>query len=495
MLLIPAENRISKQNPPILTILIILANVIAFFSLQSNDDDIFYQGIDFYIEEGMLNLEQKALEDYSFEERGDLYDALTNPNIPNEYLVQHILLDQKFAKYVKSRSDYSVEWRKKRDKLESILSEASLFQYAFFPSDPSIFTAFTHMFMHGDIGHLIGNMIFLFLFGYNLELLMGRTKMFTTYILSGLAAVTFFAITTDDKFVPLVGASGAIAGLMGGFAAWYGLRSIRYFYWVFVIFNYVRLPAALVLFYWLAKELVQDSMSSDNVAYMAHFGGLLGGAICVWLLKLIKLNPQATTAVSTQDNPDMDSDEPKQDDLASRMDNHYKQALAATQGLNFELAKTHFYTILHEQPHNKDVLGRLYNLEKASPESSRYATLCADILQASVHNDSLMPLAEQCLNDLKHNGIGFKPIPANILLDFSRKQVRHKKTEPIKPIISLLVQHYCDLEKLPDLLLHFAFASGQNGDWQGKQKVLSFLSKKYPDTFAGQEAKKALQES
>lgn len=490
MILIPAENRISKTNPPILTILIILINVIAYFSLQTKDNDIFYQGIEFYIQEDMLSLEQKALEDYSFEERGDLYDALTNPNIPNEYLVQHILLDQKFAKFIKSRSDYSIEWRKKRDELESILGEASLFQYAFFPSDPSIFTAFTHMFMHGDIFHLFGNMIFLFLFGYNLELLMGRTKMFATYILSGLAAVTFFAITTDDKFVPLVGASGAIAGLMGGFAAWYGLKSIRYFYWVFVIFNYVRLPAALVLFYWLAKELIQDSMSNDNVAYMAHFGGLLGGAVCVWLFKLISFDRKSVATEGSQEFIDV----PIKDDKAERIDEHYRKGLSATQSLNFEQAKTHFYAILREQPHNKDVLSRLYNLEKASPETGRYAALCADIMQASVHNDSLTPLAEQCLNDLKHNGVGFKPIPANTLLDFARKQVRHKKTEPIKPIITLLVQHYSDLEKLPDLLLHFAFAAAQNGDWQGRQKVLGFVSQKYPDTFAGQEAKKALQE-
>ncbi|MCW9029564.1 MAG: rhomboid family intramembrane serine protease [Kangiella sp.] len=490
MLLIPAENRISKQNPPILTILIILINVLAYFSLQTKDNDIFYQGIEFYIEQDMMSFERQALEDYSLEERGDLYDALSNPNTPKEYLVQSILLDQKFSKYIKSRSDYSTEWRKKRDKLESILSEASLFQYAFFPSDPSLFTAFTHMFMHGDIGHLIGNMIFLFLFGYNLELLMGRTKMFTTYILSGLAAVTFFAITTDDKFVPLVGASGAIAGLMGGFAAWYGLKSIRYFYWVFVIFNYVRLPAALVLFYWLAKEVVQDSMSNDNVAYMAHFGGLLGGAICVWLLKMFRFNPGSVAADNTSEFIDV----PVHDDKAASIDAHYRNGLSATQNLNFEQAKTHFYAILHEQPHNKDVLNRLYNLEKTSPESTRYTKLCADIMQASVHNDSLSSLAEQCLTDLRHNGVGFKPIPASILLDYSRKQVRHKKTEPIKPIISLLVQHYSDLEKLPDLLLHFAFAAGQNGDWQGKQKVLGFISQKYPDTFAGQEAKKALQE-
>lgn len=131
MLLIPAENRISKQNPPILTILIILANVIAFFALQTNDDDIFYQGIEYYLEEDMLDIEREALEDYSLEQRGELYDILRSPNVPDEYLVQSVLLDQKFAKYIKSRSDYSMEWRNKREELESILSEASIFKYAF----------------------------------------------------------------------------------------------------------------------------------------------------------------------------------------------------------------------------------------------------------------------------------------------------------------------------------------------------------------------------
>lgn len=82
MLLIPAENRISKQNPPILTILIILANVIAFFTLQTNDDDIFYQGIEYYLEEDMLDIERKALEDYSLEQRGELYDILRSPMYP-----------------------------------------------------------------------------------------------------------------------------------------------------------------------------------------------------------------------------------------------------------------------------------------------------------------------------------------------------------------------------------------------------------------------------
>lgn len=223
---------------------------------------------------------------------------------------------------------------------------------------------------------------------------------------------------------------------------------------------------------------------------MAHFGGLLGGAICVWLFKLMSFNRERSIAGATTESVDI----PIEDESADRIDEHYRQGLAATQNLDFDQAKTHFYAVLNDQPHNKDVLSRLYNLEKTSPESTSYARLCADIMQVSIHNDSIAPLAEQCMNDLKHNGIGFKPIPGNVLLDYARKQVRHKKTEPIKPIITLLVQHYSHLEKLPDLLLHFAFAAGQNGDWQGKQKVLGFVSNKYPDTFAGQEAKKALQE-
>lgn len=490
MLLIPAENRISKTNPPTLTALLIIINCVIFFAFQSGDDEIFYQAMEYYVDEDLLTIEQEALEDYSLKEQGEIYDALTNPNIPNEYLVPYILNDVKFAKYVKTRSDYSIDWRKKREELESILDKSVTQTYSFSTTEHSLLTAFTSMFLHGDIAHLIGNMIFLFLFGYNLELLIGRRKMFTLYILSGLAAVGFFYITSGSNATGLLGASGAISGLMGGFAAWYGLKNIRYFYWFFFYFNYIRLPGAVSLLFFLAKEVIYDISSESNVAYMAHFGGLVGGAICVWIFKLMSLSQEGAATETTADFIDV----PIKDDTAERIDDHYRKGLAATQNLNFEQAKTHFYSILRDQPHNKDVLNRLYNLEKASPSSTNYATLCADIMQGSVHNESLAPLADQCLNDLKHNGIGFKPIPANILLDYARKQVRHKKTEPIKPIITLLVQHYHNLEKLPDLLLHFAFAAGQNGDWQGKQKVLGLLSQKYPDTFAGQEAKKALQE-
>ncbi|AUD78205.1 rhomboid family intramembrane serine protease [Kangiella profundi] len=490
MLLIPAENRISKQNPPILTAFLIIINCIVFFALQSGDDEIFYQAIEFYVEEDLLTLEQEAFEEYTLEEKGEIYDLLINPKVPQEALVPYILSDDKFAIYVKTRSDYSIEWRTKREELEAILENSITENYSFSTTESSLLTAFTSMFLHGDYMHLFSNMVFLFLFGYNLELLIGRPKMLALYILSGFAAVGFFYITSGNSATGLLGASGAIAGLMGGFAAWYGLKSIRYFYWFLVYFNYIRLPGALALLFFLAKEVIYDISSEDNVAYMAHFGGLIGGAICVWLFKLMSLNREQSVTEVTES-----IDIPIEDDSAERVDEHYRQGLTATQNLDFEQAKTHFYAILNEQPHNKDVLNRLYNLEKTSPESTSYARLCADILQVSIHNDSLAPLAEQCLDDLKHNGVGFKPIPANILLDFARKQVRHKKTEPIKPIISLLVQHYSHLDKLPDLLLHFAFAAGQNGDWQGKQKVLGFVSKKYPDTFAGQEAKKALQEA
>ncbi|WP_227523884.1 rhomboid family intramembrane serine protease [Kangiella profundi] len=473
-----------------MTAFLIIINCIVFFALQSGDDEIFYQAIEFYVEEDLLTLEQEAFEEYTLEEKGEIYDLLINPKVPQEALVPYILSDDKFAIYVKTRSDYSIEWRTKREELEAILENSITENYSFSTTESSLLTAFTSMFLHGDYMHLFSNMVFLFLFGYNLELLIGRPKMLALYILSGFAAVGFFYITSGNSATGLLGASGAIAGLMGGFAAWYGLKSIRYFYWFLVYFNYIRLPGALALLFFLAKEVIYDISSEDNVAYMAHFGGLIGGAICVWLFKLMSLNREQSVTEVTES-----IDIPIEDDSAERVDEHYRQGLTATQNLDFEQAKTHFYAILNEQPHNKDVLNRLYNLEKTSPESTSYARLCADILQVSIHNDSLAPLAEQCLDDLKHNGVGFKPIPANILLDFARKQVRHKKTEPIKPIISLLVQHYSHLDKLPDLLLHFAFAAGQNGDWQGKQKVLGFVSKKYPDTFAGQEAKKALQEA
>ena len=247
MLLIPAEKGFGSDNLPWLTFSLIVLNIVAFFSMQSGDMEVHYEAMSFYSDNNIIELEKEVFLDYAETQRPELFSEIVQEEYSDHMISEVILYDKHFSHFITSLDSYSYEWASKRDQLNDIINESSTLKYAFYPSEPDILTAFSHMFMHAGIDHLLGNLLFLFIFGYNVELLIGRGKMLATYLLSGLAAVGLFALTAKDMFVPLVGASGAISGLMGGYAGYYGLQKVRYVYWIFVLFNYIRLPAALVL--------------------------------------------------------------------------------------------------------------------------------------------------------------------------------------------------------------------------------------------------------
>lgn len=512
MILIPAENQVSRKNPPYLTVALILLNIAAFIFLQGDDNKIFDEAVTYYFEEDLFQKEKDIFEDYALNNRIDLYNSIHNNDyLPKEYIAQIILLDKRFASHIQDLSSYSLEWRQKRDELNSILDKSSLYSYAYFPSDPSIFTAFTHMFMHGGIDHLIGNMLFLFLFGFNLELLMGRSKTFALYIASGLVAVTFFSLTAADKYVPLVGASGAIAGLMGGFAGWYGLKNIRYFYWLFVVFNYIRLPAALVLLYWLGKELIMSSISDDNVAYMAHFGGLLGGLTCALAFKL---SSKVTQKVANVENT-AEVSVPKHEDTTTPNQTRYEEACLAFQNLDFDRARQIFSQLIKSEPENLDYYTKYFALEKTNPQTNQFSGLCDTIILISTKNPRFNKLMEQALDELTHHGQGLKSLPASTLIVLSRSLIKRNHLQPARPIVNFLVKHYdfkeydvkesdvkgsdakgSDVnEQIPQLLFQYGLACEKNDDWNTYHKVFTYLSKKHSDSFVGEEARKALEQA
>ncbi|RDX38220.1 rhomboid family intramembrane serine protease [Kangiella sp. HD9-110m-PIT-SAG07] len=486
MLLLPAENGISKKNPPYLTIALILVNIIAYIVLQTNDTKVFSDASEYYVQADLLEKEKSVFEDYALENRGELYQSIHNNQfLPDEYLIQLILTDKHFTQYITKLSTYSLEWRQKREKVNDTLEETSLYSYAYYPSEPSIFTAFTHMFMHGGIEHLLGNMLFLFLFGFNLELLLGRGKTFALYIVSGLAAVTFFSLTTTDKYVPLVGASGAIAGLMGGFCGWYGLKNIRYFYWLFVIFDYVKLPAALVFFYFLAKEYIMSTISDDNVAYMAHFGGLVAGFACALIFKCV---------LKGRDKEQVEVKVPLAQP-ANDLKTKYDEACLAFQQLEFDKARTLFSQLIERDPLNIDYYTKLYALEKINPSSQTFNELCNRIVLRNVKDHQFAKLTDVALGELTGNGQGLKVLPAETLIQYSSHLVKKGQLHQAKPVINFVVKHYDFNEQVPKLLFQFGLACEQSDDHMTYKKVFTYLSKKHPETFIGEEAKKALAKS
>ena len=160
---------------------------------------------------------------------------------------------------------------------------------------PYLVTPFTSMFMHGGWMHLLGNMLFLWVFGNNIEDYFGSVKFVLFYIAAGLAAVALFTFFSPHSQVPLVGASGAIAGVMGGYLVLHPKARIT----VLILFGFIffrEFSAKTVLIIWFALQLVMSMMnmtSGGGVAWMAHVGGFAFGWMILRLF--IKNRGQGTT--------------------------------------------------------------------------------------------------------------------------------------------------------------------------------------------------------
>jgi membrane associated rhomboid family serine protease len=161
--------------------------------------------------------------------------------------------------------------------------------WALVPAESDPATYLTSMFLHGGFLHLAGNMLFLWIFGDNLEDRMGHGGFLAFYLASGLAAGFAHTLSAPGSPVPTVGASGAIAGVMGGYLLLFPRARVDVLFIFIVIFRVLPVPAWVMLGIWFALQLANGSGTAADeagVAYWAHAGGFVIGvvfALPVWL--------------------------------------------------------------------------------------------------------------------------------------------------------------------------------------------------------------------
>jgi membrane associated rhomboid family serine protease len=169
--------------------------------------------------------------------------------------------------------------------------ESWAFIPANFAADPAahVITIFTAMFMHGGWLHLLGNMLFLWIFGDNVEDRLGHAKFLVFYLLAGIAATLAQFAIAPHSTVPNVGASGAIAGVLGAYILMFPQSRVN----VLLVNQIVAMPAVIVLGMWIVLQLVSgagtiantnDNANVGGVAYMAHIGGFAAGFLMAFLL-------------------------------------------------------------------------------------------------------------------------------------------------------------------------------------------------------------------
>jgi membrane associated rhomboid family serine protease len=156
---------------------------------------------------------------------------------------------------------------------------------------PTWETVFTSMFMHASFLHIAGNMLFLWIFGNNVEDSMGRIKYVFFYLLGGIAALALQVVVSPDSTAPTIGASGAIAAVLGGYIVLYPRARVLTFVFVILFVTVIELPAVVMLGLWFAQQalfaavnLTDPTGTGGGVAYFAHIGGFAFGAATIKLL-------------------------------------------------------------------------------------------------------------------------------------------------------------------------------------------------------------------
>ncbi len=392
MIIIPTEKRFDWQHAPIVLIAIILLNVLVFMLYQSGDGQKVSQALQAYAEHDYLEREWPVYEEYlrqrNSEQLADLQASYDNGH--SQPVVVTLLFDTEFFPYLTRamRSELPEEdfsaWQRERTAIHERILSMSFLAHGLVPNQLSLADLLTHQFLHGGLMHLLGNLFFLAICGFAVEAAIGHGRFLAFYLLSGMAGGLGHALLDLDSAQPLVGASGAISGVMAMYLAVFRLRRIEFFYWLFFLVGYIRAPALLILPFYIGKELYSYYTDIDsNVAFMAHTGGFVAGAALIGMAWLLNRNLFNTEYIEADQNVD-----PRQQRLAGIYEaiGRFQFRTAITrlnrmieqEGVDFELASLR-YNLL--QPRGGDDFQQaglaLLTMERLMPrELIKVAEVC-----------------------------------------------------------------------------------------------------------------------
>ncbi|MGR4870715.1 rhomboid family intramembrane serine protease [Variovorax sp. LARHSF232] len=368
---IPLENKPSWRNPPWLTVLLILVNLAVFWGPQRNEERALDRAAHYYVQSALPELELPPYVTWLQETRSKHAATARRLLARKEYaaLLEGLQSDKAFLHKLQAdavitpASPHFEEWKSARRQYEAMLPAPFTQRWSQdynADADFKPWTWVTAAFLHGSTGHLLGNMLFLFLFGASVELALGRGSYLCFYVLGAVGAAALAAWAYTGKGGYGLGASGAISALMGMYAVMYRLRRIRFFYQLFFYFNYVTAPALLLLPAWIANELLQHFVGGQGIAYMAHLGGLLTGAALMAGAMALRRIEAPRSAKSDEES------------AQERFEAHVAAARRLTAEMKFEAACAQWRSASTLRPDDIESLRAWLNIARLRPASEDF---------------------------------------------------------------------------------------------------------------------------
>ncbi len=489
MLLIPFDRKLDWRRPPLATLGLILANILVYIIFQTGDYDRLADATDFYQESGLKDIE---LTEYqaALQARGE-QDALLrrdSEDVAADEALWTIISDSAFMQRISNRTllppDHAQypDWRAKRAEFESRMDRVVFWSYGLKPAEPNLPSLFTHMFLHGGGGHLIGNMLFLLAVGFLVEGVLGARLMLATYLLAGILAGAADFVVAADRFIPGVGASGAIAGLMGMYCVLFGWTRVQFFYFVWVYFNVTRAPALVLLPLWLGYELVSWLWLSDgsNINYAAHAAGLTAGAAIAFGLR--QFWPQSLDFGFITEQVD-----------ARDRERLLQEADAHLRALEFEHARPLIEDLLEDAPEDMGLLKRLHRCLRLKPDSEAYHRTSQQILEHARNPGSDPALVLETFRDYTQRARPKPRINGHLLQMLGLYFARQGEVREAEKLTRAALRN--KLPEAPAMLVALAEAHLRAGHPERAQNPLQTLARDYPSHSESEYARNLLRQT
>ena len=489
MLIIPLTDKISWRNPPFVTIIIIFLNCLVFFIFQLSDNARHFEAEKFSWTSGLAEMEIERYVEYTMasDSNNSLYNSKGELN-EEEAISQYRKMNQDYDFITRLKNDEIItpqepiypKWKTLREDYDYKRSKITSLNYGFIPAEHKPVTFITYMFMHGGLGHLFGNMVFLWLVGCMLEMGGGRLFYSVSYLLAGFCSVLAFWMVYPNSPIPLVGASGAIAGMMGAFTILYCRRKVKIFYSLGFYFNYMETRAIYLLPIWVGLEFWQLFFGGmSNVAYMAHIGGLISGALIGYFnMKVLK-------------SFNADVIEPEPEDEISPI---IEKALQHIRQLDIETGASYLEQALAKDSEHIGAMTHLFNARKTEPQDNRFHDITRTLLNRLARDKSHHKTAAKVFNEYTQltkrpslsSDLYFKMISILTGLGYPEKAER---------ILAIIIKQKPDFPGIPNALLKLATGYRQKGGNSKYLKYLQIISRKYPNSTESEIARRQLTKS
>lgn len=470
MLILPLHKPLTLASFPLATMLLVLANVMVFFGWQAGDDDRMQAAQAYYLQSGLGEHETGAYARHlrATGQPGPSAELAATPAAARAAFVgSATLTDAAFLAALETGALFETPeqlqaWRPLRQHYQGLLDEVFTLRHILRSSEWSPARMLSSAFLHAGVGHLLGNMLFLIVLGLLLEGAVGPARLLAVYVLGALGASAASLLWRWGESGGGLGASGAVAAMMGAFCVVWGRRPVRFFYWFGVVFDYVRAPAIWLLPVWLGWEVYNLLANSDKgIGFDAHAGGLLCGAVTGAVLVLMR---------------QVREDYMQEDATGHAVDPRWERALHHLGRMENTEAEHLLAALALEQPQRADIAVARFRAAANAGNARALAQRAVELLRLPAEDIDTRRVQADAVRLLAGQGGQLSVEERELLLE---KSLRGGWLEDAE----ILLQQACPLprEIQAQQWFRLALAHGEQGAVGQQHKVLKMLVERYPE--------------